>query len=148
MTSNPEPIIVFSLPRSGQNRHVRSDCRKEIGKPPTEKATGWSCSIEGATIEVMQRRPYLVFLLWQSALVMMHLREIAIAAFDGGRSALKSTHALISPCLPLLKGLEGKPLGEHVVIQRGLTRLPRLAQLGFSASTAGVRHVVGPVDAW
>jgi hypothetical protein len=48
---------------------------------------------------------------------MMHLSEIAIAAFDGGRGALKGTHALAGPCLPILKGLEGKPLGEHVVIQ-------------------------------
>ena len=58
----------------------------------------------------------------QSTMVVMHLREIAITAFDGGRSALKGTYALASPRLPLLPCLQGKPLSEHVVVHRGLAR--------------------------
>ncbi len=96
----------------------------------------------------MPCRPHLGALWWQSAMVVMHVRERAIAAFNGGRSALKGTHALASPCLPLLESLEGKPLGEPVGVKRCLTQLQGLAQFGFPPGTTGVRHLMGPIDAW
>jgi hypothetical protein len=71
-----------------------------------------------------------------------------MTAFDGGRGALKGAYALAGPRLPRLKGLKGKPLGEHVGVTRRLARLQGLAEPGFPAYTAGVRHVVGPRDAW
>jgi hypothetical protein len=142
MTSTP------SLPRSWQSRHVREDCLKEIWKPPTEKAGGWRRAICSATIEVMPRRPHLGSLWWQATMVMMHLREIAIATFDGGRGTLKGAHTLVGPRLPLLKGLARKPLGEPVVLKCRLARLPGLAQLSFPPGTACVGHLVGPIDIW
>jgi hypothetical protein len=98
------------------------------------------------TIEIMQHRPDLVALLRQSPLVMMPLREIAIAALDGGRGPLKGAHPPGGPCLPLLKGLAGQPLGEHVGVKRRLACRRGLAQPGFSAGTARVRHLVVPLD--
>jgi hypothetical protein len=58
---------------------------------------------------------------------MMQLREIAIAALDGGRGLLKGAHPLGGPRLPFLKGLTGKPLGEHVGGKRCLARCRGLA---------------------
>ena len=81
-------------------------------------------------------------------MVMMHVREIAITAFNGGRGALKGAHVLVGPGLPLLQGLEGKALGEHVVVKRGLARLQGLTQLGLPTETACVPHLVGPIDVW
>jgi hypothetical protein len=126
MTSTP------SLPRSWQTRHVGEDCLKEIGKPPTEKAGGWRRTICSAPIKVMQRRPHLGPLWWQAAMVMLHVRERAITAFDGGRGTLQGAPTLVGPRLPLLKGLDGKPLGEHVVLKRRVARLQGLAQLSSS----------------
>jgi hypothetical protein len=56
---------------------------KEIRKRPPEKPSCWGRSIRSATIEVMQDGPHLVALLGQSALIVMHLRQIAVAAFNG-----------------------------------------------------------------
>jgi hypothetical protein len=141
-------IATPSLPRSWQSRNVGEDGRKEVGNPPTEKAGGGRRAICSATIEVMQRCPPLGSLWWQAALVRMPVRERAMAALDGGRGPLRGTHTLGGLRLPLLKGLEGQPLGEHVVRKRRLARLQGFAQLGFSPGTACMGHVVGPRDAW
>ena len=126
----------------GQNRF------KEIRKRPSEKTRRRRRAIRSATIEVLQDRPYFVSPLGQATVIVLHLRQRAVASFDGRRGALKGSHALAGPCLPLLKGLAGKPLGEHVGVKRRLARLQRLTQLGFPAGTACVRHVVGPRDVW
>lgn len=69
-----------------------------------------------------------------------------MAAFHGGRGALKGTPPLGGPCFPLLQGVGGQALGESVVLKRGLAHLEGLAQFGFPPGTAGVAHMVSPID--
>ena len=60
----------------GQNRF------KEIRKLPPEEPRGWRRPIEGATIEIMQHRPYLVAARGQATVIMLHLRQIAVPTFN------------------------------------------------------------------
>jgi hypothetical protein len=56
---------------------------KEIWKCPPEESRRGCRAIRGATIEIVSDRPPLVLALRQAALVVMHLRQIAVAPFHG-----------------------------------------------------------------
>ena len=60
----------------GQNRF------KEIWKRSSEKPGRGRRAIRRVTIEVMQDSPHLVTLLRQSTLIVMQLRQRAVAPFD------------------------------------------------------------------
>jgi hypothetical protein len=80
---------------------------KEIGKRPPEKPRGRRRAIRSATIEVMQDAPHLIALFGQAPLIVMHLRQKAVASFDGRRGALKGFDSVGRPCVPFRKDARG-----------------------------------------
>ena len=67
----------------------------------------------------MQNRPYLIALLGQPPLIVLHLGQIAVAPFDSRRSTLKDVDPVGRPRLPLCKDLWGEPLGNRMRVKRG-----------------------------
>ena len=73
----------MALPRPWQ---VIGRCQhrlKKIWKLPPEKAQGTRRPVRGTTIEVVQYRPHLVAAFWQAPMIMLHLRQIPVATFNG-----------------------------------------------------------------
>src|SRR5713226_9524973 len=89
MASTTERHGLMSFPRPRQVIDLRYHGLKEVGKRAPEKPRGWCCSICGATIEVMQHRPDLVAAPGQAPMVVMHLRQGAVAPFDRRRGSLQ-----------------------------------------------------------
>src|SRR5712692_2759255 len=94
----------------------------------------------------MQGCPDLISLLGQSTMIVMHLRQITVATFDGRGGALKSLHPLGRPHVPLFEGLGRQALRERMMAKGALHSLQCLPYFGFSAGTAHVSHVVLPID--
>ncbi len=89
MTSATEYPIVFSLPRSREDLQMGQNRFKELWKRPSEKTRRRRRAIRSATIEVMQDRPYFVSPLRQATMIVLHLRQIAVASFDGRRRCVE-----------------------------------------------------------
>src|SRR5215471_4488661 len=123
----------------GQNRF------KEIRKWPSEKPRCWGRSIRSATIEVMQDSPHLVALLGQSTMIVMHLRQITVAPFDGRRGALKGFDPVGRPRCPLCQDLGGQPLGDGVSLKRGAHLVQGLLHLRFASAATRARHLLAPI---
>ena len=79
----------------------------------------------------MQHRPDLIAVLGHASLLVMHLRQGAVAPFDRRRSPWKGLGVLCRPCLPILSHSGRQLLGEGVRLQCGLHGLQHLCQLGL-----------------
>jgi hypothetical protein len=66
----------------GQLPDLCQHALKQIRKRPPEKPRRRCCPVCGSTIKVMQHRPHLVATHRQAAMVMLHLREIAVSTFN------------------------------------------------------------------
>jgi len=80
-TSWRHGLMAFSRP--GQGIDFREHCFKKVRKLPPEKPRCGRRTLWGTAIEVMEHRPHLVAPLRQASLMVMELRQSAIAAFDG-----------------------------------------------------------------
>ena len=96
----------------------------------------------------MQHRPDLGAALGQPPLMVMELRQSAVAAFYRRGGALTGVYLLRGPIVPLLKGLRRQLQGERMVVKGGSHRLPYLSYLGFPARAARVSRLVFPIDPW
>ena len=96
----------------------------------------------------MQDSPHFLPLLGQPPLIVMELRQSAVAPFDRRGGALKGVDLLPGPRLPVLQGLRRQPQGEGMLVKRGFSGLPYPPQLGFPASAARMPHLVLPIDPW
>ena len=99
---------------------------KEVWKFPPEKARGRRRPVRGTTIEVVQHRPHLVAVLGQTSMIMMHLRQIAIAAFNRRGGPLKGMGMLGRPRCPVCQHIRRQRLGDGVPLN-----LPRAQARGF-----------------
>ena len=122
------------------------NCLKEIRKRPPEKTSRWRRAIRSATIEGMQDGPHLVAPLGQSTMIVVHLRQKAVASFDGRRGALKGVDPVGRPCVPIRKDLWSESLGDGMLGKRGLYRFPCRLHLGFASATTGASHLGLPID--
>lgn len=92
----------------------------------------------------MQDGPHLVALLGQTTMIVMHVRQIPIASFDGRRGALKGFDPVGCPRDPRRQDLGGQPLGDGVSLTRTSHRFQGLLHLGFAAAAPCARHVRVP----
>jgi hypothetical protein len=145
MTSSTKRHGLRSFSRPGHVIDLRSHGLKEVRKSPPEKARGRRCPICRATIEVMQDRPHLGALLRQSPLIVVHLSQRAVAAFDGGGGPLKGLHLPGGPGIPSPQSLRGKAPGERMRGKCAADPLQGLLHLGFppSAARAGPLRLPG-----
>ena len=74
----------------------------------------------------MQHRPDLGATLGQATVIVLHLREIAVASFDRRRSTLKGFGMLRCPRFPLLKDIGRHLRGDRVSVKRVLNSLQDL----------------------
>ena len=81
LASTNERHGLMALPRLGQISDCRSHGFKEVWKRSSEKPRGGCRAICGTAIEVMQDGPHLVPLLREPPLMVMSLRQSAVAAF-------------------------------------------------------------------
>jgi hypothetical protein len=72
---------LMALPRLWQISDFRSHGFKEVWKRSSEKPRGGCRAICGTAIKVMQDGPHLVPLLREPPLIVMSLRQSAVAAF-------------------------------------------------------------------
>ena len=79
----------------------------------------------------MHHRPYLVSLLWHSPLIVMQLRQSAIAPFHGRGGPLKGLRPLQGPRLPICQHLGGEPLGDRVLVKVARTASQAACILAF-----------------
>jgi hypothetical protein len=56
-------------------------------------------------------------------MIVMHVSQITVTAFDGRGGALKGFYPLGRPYLPIFKNLGGHPPGDRVLVKRGSDRL-------------------------
>jgi hypothetical protein len=68
----------------------------------------------------MQHRPHLIATLGQAPMVVMHLRQRAVAPFDCRGGALKRLGLLSRPPLPLRQHLWRELRGDRVAVKRVL----------------------------
>jgi hypothetical protein len=76
----------------------------------------------------------------------MHLRQNAVAAFNGRGGALKNFDSVSRPRLPLHKDVGGQPLRDGVLLKRCPHRFQCLLYLGFPSVAPRPRLLVGPID--
>jgi hypothetical protein len=95
---------------------------------------------------MMQDRPHLVPLLGEAPLIVMHLRQQAVAAFNRRGGALKGFDPVGRPCLPLRKDVRGQPLRDGGLLKRRPHRFQGLWSLGFPSAAPRTRHLGGPID--
>lgn len=121
---------------------------KEIRKCPSEKPSRGRRTVWGMTIEVMQDRPDLVSLRWQPPLIVMEWCQRTVTAFHGRGGPLQGEDLLRGPRTPRLQGLRRQLLGEGMLVQRALPRLPGLLQRGFPLRATRVSPLVFPREPW
>jgi hypothetical protein len=56
-------------------------------------------------------------------MMVRHLSQITVTAFDGRGGALKGFDPLGRPHVPIFKNLGGHPPGDRVLVKRGADRL-------------------------
>src|SRR5215470_6281528 len=123
---------MFALPSLRQGIDVGQNRFKELRQCPPEKARRWRRAIRSATIEVMQDSPNFVSPLGQATMIVMPLRQIAIAPFDSRRGTLKSVDSVGRPLPPSRPYLGGLPLRASVLVKLGADDLQCLYYLGLS----------------
>jgi hypothetical protein len=92
----------------------------------------------------MQDRPHLVATPGETALVMVHLRQSAVAPFNRRGSPLKTPGMLSRPRCPPRQHVRRQLLGEGVRLTRLRSRLQHPSQLGFASGATGVRSLCLP----
>src|SRR6266567_2101388 len=93
----------------------------------------------------MQHRPYLVAALGQAPMIVMHLRQVAVAPFDRRRGTLKDLGLTGRPRLPPLKHIGGQLPGDRVPVKRVLNGLQRLEQSGLPSRATRARYLLLPI---
>jgi hypothetical protein len=79
-------------------------------------------------------------------MIVMHLRQKAVASFDRRRGALKGFDPVERPGVPLLQDVGSQPLRDGVPVKGRLHCLPCCVQSGFASATTGATHLVIPID--
>jgi hypothetical protein len=118
---------------------------KEVREFPPEKPRGRCCIIRRATIEVRQDGPHLVALLGQASMMVMHLRQKAVASFDRRRGALQGFDSVACPGVPLLQDVGSQPLRDGVPGTGRLHCLPCGVQSRWTSATTGAPPLVIPI---
>jgi hypothetical protein len=93
----------------------------------------------------MQDGPHLGALLGQATMIVMHLRQITMASFDGRRGALKGLDPVGRPRCPRRQDLGGQPLRAGVSLKRASHRFQGLLHLGCAAAATRARHLLVPI---
>src|SRR5207244_4536475 len=106
-------------------------------KVSSEKPSSWRRPIRSATIEVMQHGPHLGAALRPAAVVVRHLRQRAVAPFDGRGGPLKRLGMFAGPCFPASPNSGLQCPRERVSLPCRLPRFPCLAPLGFASWATG-----------
>ena len=84
-------------------------------------------------------------MLGQTPMVVMHLRQRAVATFDGRGGPLKRLGLLSRPHFPPLKHIGRELLGDRVSVKRVLNGFQGLSELGVAARATRVQHVQMPI---
>ena len=79
-------------------------------------------------------------------MMVMHVRQIAVATFHRRGGALQDLHPLGRPHVPLFEGMGRQAWRERMLVNGALSGLQGLPDVGFPAGTARVSHVVLPID--
>src|SRR5215217_4078847 len=88
-----------TLPGHGQLVNLCQHTLEQIGKRPPEKPRRRCRPVRGPTIDIVQHRPHLVAAQGQAAMVVLHLREIAVATFHCRRGPRERPGMLTPPTL-------------------------------------------------
>jgi hypothetical protein len=79
-------------------------------------------------------------------MIVLHVSQITVTAFDGRGGALKGFDPLGRPHWPLFKNLGGHPPGDRVLGKRGADRLQEPEPLGLPARATRMGGLVCPID--
>ena len=129
----------------GQRIDLRSHARTEIRKLPPEKPSGWCRPLCGATIKVVQHRPYLLATQGPATGIVRHRCQRAVAPCHRRGRPLEGPGRLICPRVPACEPCGREPPGARVPLQGVLHRLERPGDLGLLLWTARACSLFLPV---
>src|SRR5262249_48021215 len=109
------------------------------------KPYGWGRPIRGATIKVVQHCPYLVATRGQATVIVLHLRQIAVASFHCRGRPLEGPGMLTCPRCPACAHLGREPPGARVPLKGALNPRECPCDLGLLLWTARACQLFLPV---
>lgn len=118
---------------------------KQIGKRPPEKPRCRCGSIRGPAIEVVKHRPHRITTRGQTAMVMLHLRQISVASFNRRRRPLKRLGMRRRPRVPTRQHLGFELAGAWMPLKRRFHRLEHARDLGLLLRVARAAKLLVPV---
>jgi hypothetical protein len=132
--------LAWATPRS-----VTTRSQTDREKRPPEKPRRRCRLISGPTIEVMQRCPHLIATHRQAAMVVLHLREVAVASLNRRRGPLERPDMIASPRLPTRQHLGCELPGAWMPRKSFFNHLEHERNLGFLPWTARAMELLWPV---
>jgi hypothetical protein len=133
------------FPGHGQRVDLRSHTHKKIGTRPPETPRRGSRPVCGPTINVVPYRPYLVATCGQTVMIMLPLRQRAVATFNRRGGPLERSGVLTGPRFPARQHLGLTLSGAWMPLTGVCNRLEHESDWDPAVRTARVAKPLLPV---